>query len=97
MPSPGAEPQGEAWKRFHERYLASRLAESAADISKAGESLALLYVPLRGLCMHHIIQRLLEAHPETASLPGQIARMQACASKSDDFTLPGGSLGKWRS
>ncbi len=26
----------EAWKRFHQRYLAPRLAESAADVTKAG-------------------------------------------------------------
>ena len=41
MSSPGGEVRNEeAWKRFHQRYLAPRLAESAADVTKAGERLS---------------------------------------------------------
>lgn len=38
MPDPGAETQDEAWKRFHDRYLAFKLDGPAADVSKAGRS-----------------------------------------------------------
>ena len=44
MSSSGAEAEvrSEAWKRFHERYLAPKLAETAADVTNAGDRLLLV-------------------------------------------------------
>lgn len=37
MTSPGPEEQQEAWKAFHDKYLAFKLDEPALDVSKCGE------------------------------------------------------------